>query len=377
MKTRDEVRTEALGAIRKYKHAGAAISVGVGKTRLGFDHFALVDKKYIREEGRRAKALVVAPVNKIIKGWEEEAEKWGLEDLHDQLTFSTYRSLTKQDLDYDVVYLDECHSLKNSHDPWLKQFKGYIIGLTGTPPNNKYKSEKSQMVNAYCPIKYTYLTNEAVDDKMLNDYSITVHLLPLGQANTHHVKIKNKQGGIAKQWYTSEYENYNYWTDRIRSAFGGQKMKLSIMRMKSMQVYKTKDMYGKKLLDQSKEKCIIFANEQKQADQLCKHSYHANNKNSEQNMEWFENDTISKLSCVLQLAQGANIKGVKHGIILHAYGNNKQAHQRIGRLLRLNPDDKAHVDILCFKDTVDEKWVKDALANLDESKITWYDTTII
>lgn len=42
-----------------------------------------------------------------------------------------------------------------------------------------------------------------------------------------------------------------------------------------------------------------------------------------------------------------------------------------GRLLRLNPDDKATVHILCYKDTVDEKWVEEALEDLDQSKITW------
>lgn len=42
-----------------------------------------------------------------------------------------------------------------------------------------------------------------------------------------------------------------------------------------------------------------------------------------------------------------------------------------GRLLRLNPDDTATVHILCYKDTVDEKWVEEALEDLDQNKITW------
>jgi superfamily II DNA or RNA helicase len=56
---------------------------------------------------------------------------------------------------------------------------------------------------------------------------------------------------------------------------------------------------------------------------------------------------------------------------MHAYGNERKASQRIGRLLRLNPDDKAIVHILCYKDTIDEKWVKDALSGFDENKIIW------
>ena len=152
---------------------------------------------------------------------------------------------------------------------------------------------------------------------------------------------------------------------------------MSVMRMKAMQVYKTKDAYGKKLLDQAKDKCILFANEQKQADALCKHSYHSSNKDSEANMEKFEQGKITKLSCVLQLSEGANVSGLKKIILLHAYGNNKKSAQRIGRGLRLNPDELCEVDILCFKDSVDVKWVTGALEGFDQSKVTWYDTTII
>jgi superfamily II DNA or RNA helicase len=371
-KTRDEVREEALGALRIHKRAGAGISMGVGKTRLGLEHFQLVINKYNKVHDQDANALIVAPTKVIIQGWKDEAIKWNMEHLLENISFSTYRSLTKQVIeDFDVVYLDECHSLKLSHDVWLRKFDGYIIGLTGTPPDPKYKSEKLRMVEKYCPIKYKYLIDEAISDSILNDYKITVHMLPLDREKTHLVKTKNKS------WYTSEYEHYNYWTQRVGQSFGPSRMKMSVMRMKAMQVYKTKDEYGKKLLDQAGEKCILFANEQKQADALCVNSYHSNNKDSEVNMEKFEQGKITKLSCVLQLSEGANVSGLKKIIILHAYGNNKKSAQRIGRGLRLNPNDTCEIDILCFKDSVDEKWVTGALEGFDQSKISWYDTTII
>ena len=56
---------------------------------------------------------------------------------------------------------------------------------------------------------------------------------------------------------------------------------------------------------------------------------------------------------------------------MHSYGNERKASQRIGRLLRLNPDDKAIVHILCYMNTVDEKWVKEALEDFDQTKIIW------
>jgi superfamily II DNA or RNA helicase len=73
----------------------------------------------------------------------------------------------------------------------------------------------------------------------------------------------------------------------------------------------------------------------------------------------------------MQLNEGVNIPNLKQGIIMHAYGNERKAAQRIGRLLRLNPDDKAIVHVLCYKDTIDEKWVTDALEGFDQSKVEW------
>ena len=58
---------------------------------------------------------------------------------------------------------------------------------------------------------------------------------------------------------------------------------------------------------------------------------------------------------------------------MHAYGNERKSNQRIGRLLRLNPDDTAIIHILCYKNTVDERWVNEALKDLDSSKITFHD----
>jgi len=372
MKTKDTIGEEALSSLSHYERAGVGISMGVGKTLIALKHLLKIYNHLNKtptfdNDIYNVKALVVAPKKSIFKSWIDDAEKFNLKFLLDHITFSTYRSLVKQNLNYDVVYLDECHSLLNTHNPWLKIFKGKIIGLTGTPPKNKY-SVKGKMVEKYCPIVYSYITDEAINDKILNDYEITVHFLEMDGDNTMRKSSKNRT------WYTSEIKSYDYWTNRYnQSETGKQRQISSVMRMKDMQAYPSKAVYAKKLLDQSIEKCILFANYQEQADNLCEHSYHSNNPDSDKNFEMFVKGDINKLSCVLQLSEGVNIPGLKEGIIMHAYGNNRKSSQRIGRLLRLNTDDKAIVHILCYKNTVDVKWVKDALENLDQSKINWYD----
>jgi hypothetical protein len=57
---------------------------------------------------------------------------------------------------------------------------------------------------------------------------------------------------------------------------------------------------------------------------------------------------------------------------MHAYGNERKAAQRMCRLLRLNPNEKAIVHILCYKDTIDVKWVNEILENFNSDKIKKY-----
>jgi superfamily II DNA or RNA helicase len=175
-----------------------------------------------------------------------------------------------------------------------------------------------------------------------------------------------------QSFVTSELENYNYWSRRLDLGSGPMHI-LRVMRMKALMEYPSKEKYTALLMKNINTKCIVFANTQKQADKLCSYSYHSNNADSENNLGMFKTGEIMQLSTVLQLSEGVNIPNLRQGIIMHAYGNERKASQRIGRLLRLNPNEKAIVHILCYMGTVDEKWVKEALENFDQSKIVWKD----
>jgi superfamily II DNA or RNA helicase len=184
------------------------------------------------------------------------------------------------------------------------------------------------------------------------------------------MKVETK----GKVWFTSELSSYEYWTKRINDASSKKEEQIcTVMRMKALQDFPTKLHLARKLLESINDKCIVFANKKEQADVLCMHSYHSGNSFSEENLKMFKEGVINKLSCVLQLNEGVNIPNLKAGIIMHAYGNERKSNQRIGRLLRLNPDDTATVHILCYKNTIDERWVTTALSDLDENKITWKD----
>lgn len=366
MSKRDEIQQEALDMAIANKRCGLGISMGVGKTLIGLRYIDYYQKANMK----KLRVLIVAPKVSIFDSWDSDAAKFGIS--LDNAEYTTYLSLHKKNPGhYDIVVLDECHSLLISHTVFLAQFTGRILGLTGTPPRH-FQSEKGKMVHQFCPILYKYITDDAVSDDILNDYRIIVHTMPISNINSLPVNMKD-----GKQFYTSERKSYDYWTKRIAAAQSKKQEQIaSVMRMRVLMDFRTKETYVKKLLGDIEDKCIIFCNTQDQADRICKNSYHSNNEESEQNLQDFKKGKISELSCVLQLNEGINIPELRAGIIMHAYGNERKSSQRLGRLLRLNPTETAYVHILCYKDTVDERWVAEALRDLDPRKIKYFDVNI-
>ena len=358
---REEIQAQALEIAKSHLKVGLGISMGVGKTYIGLIHMDW----YIKEKNPDARFLVVAPKKTIFNSWFDDMDKFNLGYLKDRVVVTTYLSLHKQSLKYDVVYLDECHSLLYSHELWLTAYNGYTIGLTGTPPRN-YDSEKGRMVNKFCPIRFTYVTDDAIDDNILNDYKITVHSVNLSRLKNHPVNVKGKT------WNTSEYDNYQYWCKRLsESTSSSQEQFNRIGRMRALMDFRTKEEYAKKLITTISGKCIIFCNTQDQADRMCNYAYYSGHPLAEDNLEMFKRGDIDQLSCVLQLNEGVNIPNLKYAIILHSYGNERKSAQRIGRVLRLNPDEMADIHILMYPETVDKHWVKTALEDFDQNKIKY------
>lgn len=359
--TKDDIQQQALSTILANKRCTCALSMGVGKTYLGLQYL-----KYLQylSKNKKLQILIVAPKKTVIQSWKDEATKFNIEGILENVVFSTYLSLSKQTIDFDVIILDECHNLLFSHDDYLKNVNSKILGLTGTPPRYT-DSEKGWMVNKYCPVKFEYLTDDAVGDNILNDYKIYVHYLKLN--SNKELEVTYKSGSFM----TSEVANYIYWTGRVDDARPGKSKQIaSVMRMKAIMEYSSKEEYAKELFNQQTDKCILFCNTQAQADKLCSHSYHSKNPDNEENLIKFKDGIITKISCVLQLSEGVNIPNLKSGIIMHSYGNERKSSQRIGRMMRLNPEETAIIHILCYENTVDEFWVKSALKDYDQSKIT-------
>jgi superfamily II DNA or RNA helicase len=365
MSKRQQIQDDALQIAVNNPRCTLGISMGVGKTLIGLRY---LQKLYL--DGKiKKKILVVAPKKSIFTTWKDEAVKHGIfKDVMDNVEYVTYISLNKKNPnDYSVVIFDEVHNILNTHLSFLGFYTGRILGLTGTPPRYP-NSEKGKIIGKACPVLFKYITDDAVEDEILNDYRIIVHNLSLSFDKT--IKVQTKNGG---SFYKSEVDDYNYWTTKLDEAVGKKNKQIaSVMRMKSLMTAPTKERYAKKLALHIDDKCLIFCNTQEQADNMCTHSIHSSNSNSEDNLDKFKKGDIQQASCVLQINEGVNIPDLRACIILHAYGNERKASQRIGRALRLNPTDTATIHILCYKNTVDEIWVKEALKDFDQNKIKYF-----
>ncbi|RZJ90510.1 MAG: hypothetical protein EOO60_08880, partial [Hymenobacter sp.] len=199
-----------------------------------------------------------------------------------------------------------------------------------------------------------------------------VHRLPLRTVRDYVLTTK-----AGSQFTTSERENYVYWSKRLANATQDPLPveTLRILRMQALMNYPSKGHYMRYLADQQTEKVLLFTCNQQQAEEQAIHTYHSKNKHSQANLDLFNAGDIQRLACVAQLSEGISIPNLRVGIIWHAFGNERKAAQRIGRLLRLNPDQTATVHLLAYQDTVDEQWVTQALESFDPAKISYVDAT--
>jgi superfamily II DNA or RNA helicase len=183
--------------------------------------------------------------------------------------------------------------------------------------------------------------------------------------------VETKDG---KTFMTSELKNYQYWNQRVEDSSTPKEEQLTrIQRMKALQKMPSKLEYAKKLFNQQTKKTLVFANTKEQADYLCSNSIHSGvaKERAKEILNQFKSGEIMKASAVDQLSEGVTVPQLEIGIIMHAYGNNRKAAQKIGRFLRLNPDQVATVHVLCYVNSIDKEWVTSALLNFDQTKIKW------
>lgn len=365
MKTKDSVAEEALSCIGGL-NSGLDICMGVGKTRIG-----LKDMESIMDVIDNPTFLIVCK-GPVEPNWIQQATEYN-KDILKHISFCTYSSLSKcvTSLKYTKVYFDECHNITEKHVPVLDYFRNNkipILGLTGTYPIKP--GIKLEICQTYFPLKYQFTIDQAVENRIVNNYVIYVHKIRL--SNEMNIVMKAKLSG--KTWVTSEERQYTYYRTLLNdynSSF--HKGDRSRMAMSAIKKFESKVDYVKKLLEYRNKKMLIFANNKEQANKLSKHVVHSGIGKiiAESNLNKFKTGEIELLAAVEQLSEGINIPNLGSIIIMHSYSNPRLFLQKLGRVLRLDPSQTAKIHLLCYKDTIDEAWVESCLSVLDKSKVKY------
>lgn len=348
--TREEVQALFTKSIIDNKYSGIFVcSPRSGKTKATLD--ALLPIQHL-------KILIIVPFDTIKKTWEFEINKW---NYTGQLDIILKTSVKKVDLtSYDLIVKDECHSLSESEISCFKQAKKPILAITGTLGK---KVKDKWLYNLGVREKFRYDVIDAVEDSIVSDYKVTVH----------YCELDNKELCVEhKGKLYTEKQAYDLFTRNIEyfKRINNTKVKLYYAGLRARLIYSSKNKISlAKSLIKSKKRVLVFTALTKVANKLCRSVYHSQAKND--NLSRFESGKINKLATISMVDMGVTLSNLKHCIVHQLNSVEERAIQRILRVMNIDGDKIAEIDILCVKDTVDEDWNKSSLAFVPETKINY------
>lgn len=368
-KVRERVQDEAKQAVIRNNGGMIAMATGSGKSRVAVE----LAKHYVNSINKSLGLIV--PTEKLRdENWKEEYSKWHADYLWTPTIRLCYASASKiQNKDFELAILDEGHNITElSSEFFLNNEVERTVLLTATPPTDMVK--RQILSDLGIRLVYELTLDQAVRLGFVAPYKITVITVPLDNV-TKNIKGGNK----ANPFMTTEAATYAYCNKRVQQCFGDDspqgkaKMKFAILgRMQFIYKIPSKTAVIKYLLDKvipQDDRTIIFCGNIEQAEQVCPTFYHS--KSSSESYDAFKAEKINRLSCVKAVNEGHNFPGVDSGIIGQLNSKEKDLVQRIGRLIRFRPGHEAHLYIIVSESTQDEKWLENAIENLNQSKVNY------
>lgn len=365
---KDAVQARARLVWNKTRRGTLAMATGTGKSKIAVDRV-----RELLKENLHARVLLVVPTTRLRdNNWKEEFAKWGASSEWDKITRSCYVSINRFDMTHwDLVVMDEAHNITpNNAEFFDNNHVKEVLGLTATPPRDE---EKLEILESIAPVVYVYTMDEAVKERLVAEYEITLYSVPLD----NHVKYI--PGGTKdKPFHSTEAVNYQYLNKQItKSLFSkndSMKKFARINRANFMKGLKSKTDAAQAILATTpvEERMLVFCGLISQAELLLPgQTYHS--KSDSKALEAFTEGEISKLACVAAMNEGINIPNLDSALIVHFNSNPKDMIQRLGRIIRLREDHIAKISILVAQGTIEEEWIEKALATFDNSKVTYND----
>lgn len=353
------------------------LSTGFGKSKVAIDII-----KWLKPTD------IVILVNADLlrdESWEKEFVKFGLETVYNnRVTMMNYQSAYKLDpaewdLSNSLVIADEVDFAGGTAE-YSKFFDNFpharILGLTGF-----ISEDKLSWFNTNLPIITEYEATEAQEDGVLNKIKYTFVKYDLSR-NPKDLTVKYKQNGVEKSFTQSQNNAYDYNEKKYQKILEGRReidkhymlgqltrgdyhKQIKDLKYKENLIIKTRSdillsnvsggIISRNLIDYllneaESNKIIVFSKRTKQSTDICgeDYVYHGgiDKSRATRNFHSFHAGCKRLMGVCDKVNRGANINDLNIAIFESFDGSDTKATQRLGRLMRLDPDDTARVFIL-------------------------------
>jgi superfamily II DNA or RNA helicase len=354
---RKKLQSDATLAILDNSFTGIiCIAPRVGKSKIICDAIKPMKTK---------KFLITAPYNTILESWKKEFEKWRMNPKN--ITLINQRSLSKEDLSkYDVIICDEVHTLSDAQMLLLKDFKGRLLGASGSISK---ETEKTLKLELGLQKIFEFTIEQAIEMGIVADYEIILVPVTLDATNKYI-----EAGSKDAKFLTTEYANYQYHTTQFekfkKMAWNNKKfefVKMAEASRRAELIYKSRTKIERvKKLIKDQERCLIFTARTEVADEFAT-GYHS--KANPNILTQFMDGELNKLAVCEMTNMGVTFPNLKTGIFHQMRSGEESAIQKVMRMCNVEEDEKATLYIVYYANTVDEEWTKKALIGLNPDKI--------
>jgi len=356
MTKQDEIQEEIIGKAQRFysdnEKGWLNLAMRVGKTKISLE--------LLKRLGYEAGSILIAyPDNKLKEVWENECQKW--EFFNPDIRMVNFSSLKKCNTqDYDVIICDEFHALSDNEAELLRELTAsmwlFLSGTISGETKEKWPDFK-EIAN--------YSTLDGIDDGILADYEISVHLVDLDDK----VLSPNKKGKMLSE--KKKYDNYSYVIQKMREE-GKPTMPLALARNRLSLSSIGKMSYVKDMLSKMKDKrVVVFTGLSAVADGIGIPSYHSKS-SSDFAFHAFKNKHINHLALAAMGKVGVTYPDLDSVILLNFVYSSEENSQILNRCIKLDYKGKlADMHLICLNEPAEIKKAKEGLSLLDSSKIVW------
>ena len=357
--TKNEIQRIIIDKIKNALFRGIVLaSVRSGKSRV-----LLTAIREMSDNDLNINILVSTPQVDIMYSWVNECEKL---NYYPKIEYCNFKSLHKiQDNKYDYIIFDESHAIPPDNIlPIVSKIvknNDKVVLASGTYSedtllNLKFSTGLQQIVD--------YSTDDAINDGIVNNFKIEVHLFKLD--NTKSVQF----GGL-KKWYSTDYKECLRMSKKIDNSFGQDKMMAALFRMKMINSCQSLIRVVKKWIEDNPDKrFILFTGDEKVGMNYNIPMFNSKSKNNDV-LKDFQEYRSNSLCLIKKGGTGVTYEGLDTILITDINSNSETLEQRCGRSLLFEEGKESIVHIFCSMEDFQLRWLESSLKSINPDRISY------